>query len=61
VVEAVGGIDEALFLYAEDIEWCCRIRDHGLRPAGPGGRPVRGRGRPSRPGGWAACSFSIRG
>ena len=33
VVDAVGGMDERLFLYAEDIEWGCRIRDHGLRAA----------------------------
>jgi N-acetylglucosaminyl-diphospho-decaprenol L-rhamnosyltransferase len=33
VVEAVGGMDEGLFLYAEDIEWGCRIRSHGLRSA----------------------------
>jgi hypothetical protein len=33
VLDAVGGLDERLFLYAEDIEWGCRIRDHGFRAA----------------------------
>jgi len=28
-VEAVGPMDEAFFLYYEDIEWCHRMRDHG--------------------------------
>ena len=33
VVDAAGGMDEGLFLYAEDIEWGCRIRDQGVRVA----------------------------
>jgi GT2 family glycosyltransferase len=28
--DAVGGFDERLFLYAEDLEWCWRAADHGL-------------------------------
>ncbi len=29
VVEAAGGLDERLFLYAEDVEWGCRLRGLG--------------------------------
>ena len=25
-----GGLDENLFMYAEDLDWCTRIRQHGL-------------------------------
>ena len=36
-VASVGTMDEAFFLYYEDIEWCHRMRDHGwevlLEPA----------------------------
>jgi N-acetylglucosaminyl-diphospho-decaprenol L-rhamnosyltransferase len=30
-VRAVGGLDEGIFMFAEDIEWCCRMRDAGFR------------------------------
>jgi GT2 family glycosyltransferase len=29
----VGGLCEDMFMYGEDIEWCCRIRRHGWRVA----------------------------
>ncbi len=32
-IEDAGPLDERLFLYAEDVEWGCRMRDHGLRLA----------------------------
>ena len=32
-IERAGGLDEALFLYAEDVEWGCRMRDLGLHAA----------------------------
>lgn len=28
-VEAIGGLDESFFMYAEDVEWCWRARDAG--------------------------------
>ena len=31
VFERTGGFDERLFMYGEDMEWCQRIRDSGLR------------------------------
>ena len=27
----LGGFDERIFMYGEDVEWCCRMRDHGYR------------------------------
>jgi len=30
-VRAVGPLDTATFMYAEDVEWGCRMRAHGLR------------------------------
>lgn len=30
-VDSVGGFDERIFMYGEDVEWCCRMRDHGYR------------------------------
>ena len=29
VIDEVGGLNESLFMYAEDVEWGCRIRDYG--------------------------------
>lgn len=29
-VDLAGGLDEAIFMYAEDIEWGCRMRSRGL-------------------------------
>ncbi len=31
VVEEVGGLDPAIFMYHEDLDWCLRIRDSGWR------------------------------
>lgn len=31
VIRKVGAMDESIFLYAEDVEWGCRMRDHGVR------------------------------
>ena len=31
VVEEVGGLDPAIFMYHEDLDWCLRIRDRGWR------------------------------
>lgn len=31
VIGTVGPLDETIFLYAEDVEWGCRMRDHGVR------------------------------
>jgi GT2 family glycosyltransferase len=33
VVEEVGGLDSAIFMYHEDLDWCLRIRDCGWRIA----------------------------
>lgn len=33
VIARVGGLDAGFFLYAEDVEWGCRIRDAGWRIA----------------------------
>lgn len=30
-VEKVGLLDERFFMYAEDLDWCKRFRDHGLQ------------------------------
>jgi N-acetylglucosaminyl-diphospho-decaprenol L-rhamnosyltransferase len=30
VIEQVGGLDEKIFMYAEDVEWGCRMRSAGL-------------------------------
>lgn len=29
VYQKVGGLDERIFMYAEDLDWCTRIRQHG--------------------------------
>jgi len=31
VVETVGGLDEAYFMYSEELDWCRRIKDAGWR------------------------------
>jgi hypothetical protein len=31
VVEQVGGLDEAYFMYSEELDWCRRIKDAGWR------------------------------
>jgi len=31
VLETVGPFDDRVFMYGEDVEWCCRMRDAGLR------------------------------
>ena len=31
VIDQVGGLDEAFFIYAEEADWCRRIRDAGWR------------------------------
>ena len=31
IVEEVGGLDPAIFMYHEDLDWCLRIRDSGWR------------------------------
>ncbi|HET6908293.1 MAG TPA: glycosyltransferase family 2 protein [Mycobacteriales bacterium] len=31
VLDRVGGLDERFFMYGEDVEWCWRMRDAGLR------------------------------
>jgi GT2 family glycosyltransferase len=31
VIRAVGPLDDSIFLYGEDVEWGCRMRDHGVR------------------------------
>ena len=31
MVRAIGMLDERYFMYAEDVEWCCRMRDRGWR------------------------------
>jgi GT2 family glycosyltransferase len=30
-LERVGGLDDSFFMYGEDVEWCWRMRDAGLR------------------------------
>jgi len=31
IYESVGGLDEGFFLYAEDVDWCIRIKDSGWK------------------------------
>ncbi len=31
VIKTVGLLDESVFMFAEDIEWCCRMKDNGFR------------------------------
>jgi GT2 family glycosyltransferase len=31
VFDRIGGFDERLFMYGEDLEWCLRIHEHGWR------------------------------
>ena len=31
ILPRTGFLESRIFMYAEDIEWCCRIRDHGYR------------------------------
>lgn len=31
VLQRVGGLDERFFMYGEDVEWCYRMKDAGLR------------------------------
>jgi hypothetical protein len=31
ILEKVGLMDEGIFMYADDIEWGCRIREHGYK------------------------------
>ncbi|MEZ4516230.1 MAG: glycosyltransferase [Chloroflexota bacterium] len=31
VVEQVGGLDEGYFMYSEELDWCCRIKNAGWR------------------------------
>ena len=38
--EQCGGLDERFFMYAEDIEWGCRLRDNGWRLGYLGGAEV---------------------
>ena len=33
VLERIGGFDESIFMYAEDVEWGCRARERGIRIA----------------------------
>ncbi|MBI2800507.1 MAG: glycosyltransferase family 2 protein [Gammaproteobacteria bacterium] len=30
-LDDVGVFDDQVFMYGEDVEWCCRMRDHGYR------------------------------
>jgi len=31
IYETIGGLDERFFLYAEDVDWCIRIKDSGWK------------------------------
>jgi len=49
-IDDVGPMDEAFFLYYEDIEWCHRMRDHGWRVVlEPSARCVHRLGRSGAP------------
>jgi len=49
VVEAVGGLDEAFFMYGEDLDWCYRIRSAGWKVAYvPGAEIVHFKGESTR-------------
>jgi hypothetical protein len=48
VVERVGGLDEAYFMYSEELDWCRRIKDAGYRVVyWPGARIVHHVGKSS--------------
>jgi hypothetical protein len=58
VIDAVGGLNEAYFMYVEDTEWCYRLRQHGWRVVyHPGFQVVHLLGQSGRAG---AKSYTVR-
>jgi len=48
VVEQVGGMDEAYFMYSEELDWCRRIKDAGWRVVYlPGAQVIHHEGKSS--------------
>lgn len=60
VIETVGGLDEGFFFYAEETDWCRRIRDAGwalvFTPVGEITHHYHGSTRPSDP--WRGAMLS---
>lgn len=49
VIERIGLLDEAIFMYGEDIDWCLRTREAGWRVVYfPGARIIHYKGRSSK-------------
>ncbi|MFQ5683624.1 MAG: glycosyltransferase family 2 protein [Candidatus Binatia bacterium] len=49
VIESIGLLDEAIFMYGEDIDWCLRTREAGWRVVYfPGARIIHYKGRSSK-------------
>ena len=55
VAAAIGGLDEAFFLFGEELDWCLRAKQGGWQVwYAPVGRVVHFKGGSTRKGGWRA-------
>lgn len=54
-IQAVGGLDDAYFMYCEEMDWCMRLRDAGWRTyAVPTARIIHHEGQSSRQVRWTS-------